>query len=586
MTDDGYSPAGTTGDDSRSPWPAVLDVVALLVLSGFAFYLTLKAGRRGFYPFDQSILFDGSYRVLSGQVPYRDFVLPFGPMAFWLHALFFKVLGVSYLSYIVGAAVINVVATLLSVIVVRLVLPSMRVLSYAGGLLTAVWFYPPFGTPWVDQTAFFFSFAALAVLLAAITRDREDFRKSGLLIGLSGCLAFSSFISKQNVAAFMFPVYPLLLVTVGIYDRRRLLKGLGVFLVGIVASVGCFMLWLYLKSDPATFVEYFFGVASDLGMERLAGFTRSWFGLLRPFFGGRGEPVINLMILGSVIIALGSLVMAIRRARTTGRGQVTRRRLIAAATCAYCVLFQHVFVNTTLNQPENALAFAGTSFAIAVGLLLGMTTEPGRPSARAKGVRLAVATEPGRLTAKAKGVRLAVAAIVVIVVALASQKGIEVSMNRKVHDIFRGSTFPRPVAVGGLKPLRWAEPTRMGGHEISAESIVRLYRYLKEQKQNFFIFPDLTLFYGLLDVPSPQPVLWFHRGVTYSSGANADLDRWIISELERNNVTIFILEQVSWFNTGERWSDFPRMKAHVKSNFIRVDQIGTFSIYQKKAAGS
>jgi hypothetical protein len=555
---------------------AALEVVLLVVLSGFAFYLTLKAGRRGFYPFDQSILFDGSYRVISGQVPYRDFVLPFGPMAFWLHAVFFKVLGVSYLSYIVGAAVINVLATLLSVIVIRLVLPSMRVLSYVGGLLTAVWFYPPFGTPWVDQTAFFFSFAALALLLAAITRYRQGIRKSGLLIGLSGCLAFASFISKQNIAVFMFPVYPLLLVTAGVYDRERLLKGLGSFLVGIGLSVGCFVLWLYLRSDPGIFVEYFFGVASDLGMERLAGFMKSWFGLLRPFFGGRGAPVINLMILGSVVVTLVALVTAIRRAWTGRTGPETRHLLIAGVTCAYCVLFQHVFVNTTLNQPENALAFAGTSFAIAVGLLLHM----------AGGHRLGGrAAESARLTAGVKGVRLVAGVIVVIAVVLASQKGIEISMNRKVHDIFRGSTFPRPVAVDGLKPLRWAEPTRMGGHEIKDESVVRLYRYLQDKKQNFFIFPDFTLFYGLLGVPSPQPVLWFHRGVTYSRGANADLDRQIINDLERNNVTIFILEQVSWFNTGERWSDFPRMKAHVKSNFAKVDQIGTFSIYQKMRAG-
>jgi hypothetical protein len=576
MTDDGNSIAPIAGDDHKRRWLGVLDVLVLLALSCFAFYLTLKAGGRGFYPFDQSILFDGSYRVLSGQVPYRDFVLPFGPMAFWLHSLFFKVLGVSYLSYIIGAAVINVLAALLSVIVIRLLLPSMRLLSYAGGLLTAVWFYPPFGTPWVDQTAFFFSFAALALVLAAITRSRHARRKQSLLIGLSGCLAFTAFISKQNVAAFMFPLYPLLLMTVGIYDRERLLKGLGSFLAGTGVSVGCFVLWLYLKSDPATFVEYFFGVASDLGMERLSGFTRSWFGLLRPFFGGRGVPVINLMILGSVLVALIALIRTIPRARGEGTTPDIRRLLIASVTCTYCVLFQHVFVNTTLNQPENALAFAGTSFAMAMGLLLYM----------AGGCRLRDGTgEPTRLTTGAKSVRLVVAVMVVIVVTLASQKGIEVSMNRKVHDIFRGSMFPRPVAVERLKPLRWAEPTRMGGFEIRDESVVRLYRYLREKKQNFFIFPDFTLLYGLLDVPSPQPVLWFHRGVTYSRGANADLDRWIIADLERNNVTLFVLEQVSWFNTGERWSDFPEMKAYVRSNFTRIDQIGTFSVYEKIRAG-
>jgi hypothetical protein len=355
-----------------------------------------------------------------------------------------------------------------------------------------------------------------------------------------------------------------------------LLRGLLFLLAGTVVSAGGFVIWLYVQSDPATFTEYFFGVASDLGTERLAGFTRSLFGFLRPFFGGRGVPVINLMILGSVIIALVALVSAIRRAVRDGRVPGSHRLLIASITCGYCVMFQHVFVNTTLNQPENALAFAGLSFAIAMGLLLHLAGGYGQERG---------AGDPAPLSTRVKAVRLVVAAVVLVAVVLASQKGIEVSMNRKVHDIFRGSTFPRPMAVESLRPLRWAEPTRMGGHEIRDEDVVGLYRYLKDRRENFFMFPDFTLLYGLLGVPSPQPVLWFHRGVTYSKGANADLDRWIISDLERNNVTLFVLEQVSWFNTGERWGDFPQMKAYVRSSFTKVDQIGPFSIYRKSGAG-
>ena len=562
-------------DDHRRPWPAALDVLALLALSGAAFYLTFQAGRRGLYPFDQSILFDGSYRVLSGQVPYRDFVMPFGPVAFWLHALFFRVGGVSYLSYIVGASVVNVVAVLLSVAVIRLLLPSMRLVSYAAGLLTAVWFYPPFGTPWVDQTALFFSLAALAALLAAVTRYPLHNRKGDLLLGLSGVLAVASFLSKQNVGVFMLPLYPLLLVVAGVCDRSIRLRRLAAFLVGVAVSAGGFGLWLRLKSDPSVFVEYVFGVASDLGGERLSGFIRSWFGLLRPFFGGRGVSVVNLMILAALGVSLVGVVRTIRSARARGPAPGGRRLLLASVACAYCVLFQHAFINTTLNQPENALGFAGTSFALAVGILLGMVG--GGPAVERPG------GSPGR-AGRLRPVRLCIGVIVAIAVVLASKAGVDVAMNRKVHDIFRGSEFPRPIAVKGLRPLRWARPTRMGGFEIPEESVVRLHRYLRERKQNFFVFPDFTFLYGLLGVPSPQPVLWFHNGVTYSGGDNNDLDRWIVEDLERNNVALFVLEQVSWFNTGERWGDFPMMKAYVKSDFTKVDQIGPFSIYEKVRA--
>jgi len=152
---------------------AALGVTSFLVLPAFAFWFAFTAGQRGFYPFDQSIVFDGGYRVLSGQVPYSDFVVPFGPVAFWLQAFFFRLFGVSYFGYLMGAAVINAAATLCAVSVVRQLLPRSRLLPLASGVLTAVWFYPPFGTPWVDQTGFFLGLLGLVAVIWAVVRTRS-----------------------------------------------------------------------------------------------------------------------------------------------------------------------------------------------------------------------------------------------------------------------------------------------------------------------------------------------------------------------------------------------------------------------------
>ena len=155
----------------------VVDCAVIILLCAVGFLFALKTGFRGFFPFDQSIVFDGSYRVLSGQVPYKDFVMPFGPATFWLQAIVFKLLGVNYFAYVFGAAAVNLLAVLASIAIVRLLLPGERMLSYLAGLVTAVWFYPPFGTPWVDQTAFFFSYCGIVALLASLRegdRRRRD----------------------------------------------------------------------------------------------------------------------------------------------------------------------------------------------------------------------------------------------------------------------------------------------------------------------------------------------------------------------------------------------------------------------------
>jgi hypothetical protein len=537
-------------------------MVLLAALSVIAFFLTLRAGQRGLYPFDQCILFDGSYRVLSGQVPYRDFIIPFGPVAFWLHALFFKVLGVSYFAYLAGAGVINALAALSAVMVVRWTLPSSRALSYVAGVLTAVWFYPPFGTPWVDQTAFFFSLLGLGVFVVAVGEKTRSTLRNPLL-ALCGCLAFVSFISKQNVGAFMFFVYPLVLFMIDLPGRRRRARSLGLFAAGFVATLAAFAVWLYVASDFATFVEYFLRVPSALGSERLSAFARSWFGLLRPFFGGRGPLAVNIMIWASLVVAVVTLVKAAVRHR--GERRHERWPLVVSTICIYCILFQHLFINTTLNQPENGLGFLGIIFALAMGLLLHMAGITGGMGA------------PGRTR---RVVRVVLVVGIIVGVVFGSVSAIGVAMDRKVHDILRGSEYPGHLAVEGLTSLKWAQPTRMGGFEISEDSIIRLHTYLKGRGQNFFVFPDFTLFYGLCGVPSPQPVLWFHKGVTYAQGANSRLDERIVAELERNDVTVLVLEQVSWFNTGERLGHFPRMKSYLMKNFTKAGQIGTFSVYE------
>ena len=82
-------------------------------------------------------------------------------------------------------------------------------------------------------------------------------------------------------------------------------------------------------------------------------------------------------------------------------------------------------------------------------------------------------------------------------------------------------------------------------------------------------------------MPPPQPLLWFHEGVTYSREDNSDLDKWIVEDLRRNKVEIFVLEQVAWFNTVDRMKDFPQMTSYLRSDFVRIGQIGTFSIHEK-----
>src|SRR5436190_10562222 len=107
----------------QQPVPRLIKrgTTALLItlLLAFGFEFCRRAGERGFFSLDQSIEFDGAYRVLSGQVPYKDFLVPVGPLVFWLQAAVFRIAGVSWGSFVLGAALLNVVVTGLALVILQ-----------------------------------------------------------------------------------------------------------------------------------------------------------------------------------------------------------------------------------------------------------------------------------------------------------------------------------------------------------------------------------------------------------------------------------------------------------------------------------
>ena len=71
----------------------VIGASAVFVLAGL--WLWWMIDRRFLLTFDEGIFVDGSRRILSGQVPYRDFFILMGPGTFWLQALALRLFGMT-----------------------------------------------------------------------------------------------------------------------------------------------------------------------------------------------------------------------------------------------------------------------------------------------------------------------------------------------------------------------------------------------------------------------------------------------------------------------------------------------------------
>ena len=145
------------------------------------------------------------------------------------------------------------------------------------------------------------------------------------------------------------------------------------------------------------------------------------------------------------------------------------------------------------------------------------------------------------------------------------------------------STLFQPLQIEPLRFLKWGNPTLFHGQPVSAGNIEDLYRYLEAGRKPFFVYSRHTLFYGLLGMPSPQPLLWFHRGLTYGNEYSPDLDASIVDGLIQSEVETIVVEETN--STGMVPGEFPAFERFLDQHFELHQTFGVFSIFEKKANG-
>src|SRR4029453_13016434 len=88
----------------------VLWICAYAVITLLAGEVVWIVGHHGLFLCDQSAMFDGAWRLMQGQVIYRDFYTTFGPVAFVIQWLFFRIWGVDFSSMVLSAAILTSLA--------------------------------------------------------------------------------------------------------------------------------------------------------------------------------------------------------------------------------------------------------------------------------------------------------------------------------------------------------------------------------------------------------------------------------------------------------------------------------------------
>ncbi|MGH8614499.1 MAG: hypothetical protein ACREYF_21370, partial [Gammaproteobacteria bacterium] len=248
-----------------APYSFALTLFATGVIANMCF------SRMGFFPFDQSIIFDGGWRILSGQVPWRDFVTPNGVIPAAMQAVFFAALGTNWFAYCLHASIINgLFGVILFFLLVRLHLPTPLACFY--GLCSLFFFYPPFGVPYMDQHSFFFTLAAITC--AIFGNSASNRRAQRFLWGAVPFLGFAAFLSKQVPFAFAALSLPAILF---LPDRAKLRTRLSGASIGLLVTCAlCVLLFALLQMKMSAFIEYVFVRSSEVGSARTGSLAQLW----------------------------------------------------------------------------------------------------------------------------------------------------------------------------------------------------------------------------------------------------------------------------------------------------------------------
>lgn len=545
----------------------ILQLLGLSALFAFGFVICFHLGFQMMHPLDQSIVFDGAWRLICGQWFFDGFTTPVGFLPIMVQAFAFHLLGVEWWVYCLHAAIFNG----LFVIVVYKLLQILRAeiwISIPVALLSGVLFYPPMATPYPDQHAFFFSLLALTVATKAVfSEGRNVFVWWSAVPVIITC----GLLSKHVPTVFVIPAVAVLFgLSVCSGQRAKVLLGT---LAGILVSLVCVLLVFGLSvilSDDFWYTMV--RLPTELASTRLddnesLGFKwwRAFY--LRPF-QVLSKQNFTLSIVHLLPIVFIPLLLFVQRSNETAR--VNYRWHLSILTVMLGLhLASSQFVDITSNQRENGIPFV----FVCVGLaLVWLQSEEVQRVVR------------GRFSKITHGTALFAIGVICIMTWDAFQFNQRVNETRKVLDSEFNSTVGTigMIKGTGLDGLQYNGPYGTG--LLRPDSLILFLRQHSDER--FLLFGDMAILNGLTGNRPISPVLWFHPGLTlpdtlsnefaefrssFTSHVIADSPSFVI--FERNNRRTY---------THLAWNHFPELNIWLEANLIDRRRVGGFDVCRLK----
>jgi hypothetical protein len=208
---------------------------------------------------DYAITFEGSYRLFLGQVPYRDFGTPVGPVSFLIPVLFFKLFESNWSVFLLSqqfqnACMLVLMYALLGRIGVRALIKRIALISFS------VFYLLLLTHPWYNLTGVLL---LLAGALCALGSSRLSVLASGLIAGLAPLAKQDFGLLTLLIAGFFVAVVSLgsdrdkILPSLDSWRDKERLRALAINLLLFVISTSAVVTIFILLTDAEQFRYWF-----------------------------------------------------------------------------------------------------------------------------------------------------------------------------------------------------------------------------------------------------------------------------------------------------------------------------------------
>lgn len=235
--------------------------IYIFILSIFSFFINYYYSSLGVLSQDTFAYYDTGYRVLNGDVPFKDYWTVSGPLIDYLQAIFFYFLGVNWNAYVLNGSLLN---AFISILFYQL-LKSYKLndlINFFYSICFSILANPSMGVPFPDHYSVFLSLSGIFFFLIAIQNQKYH------LWFITPILFFFSFFSKQTPSVYLFIIIVVLCVLyIILFKKIDFAKYL------ISSALMCFCLFIafvhFNKIDTNQLLEQYFFFAQTIGQNRL-----------------------------------------------------------------------------------------------------------------------------------------------------------------------------------------------------------------------------------------------------------------------------------------------------------------------------